>query len=514
VTPATSAALAASPIAVLLVLMLGLGWSTARAALAALAVTLVVALVAFDYGAGDLGRLPAVVGALAEACFAAFTIAWILLPALGIHQLQQRGGRHGPGPIDVLQRAIAQVSGEPAVVALLVAWFFALFLEGAAGFGTPVALAAPFLVSAGFRPVTAVSLALVGHAAGVSFGAVGTPLLAIASVSGLDPLALSRATAIYVALLGWMLPVAMMLRLGRAADPAAPPPPRRLGWALAAAALFIAPYLALAWLVGPELPSLGGGLLGGLAFALLWRRLAGAARPTGEDAVATRPLLVAAAPYLAIVALVLVTRLVPPVRDATDLALSFRLFDRFDGRIQLLRHPGTLLLASLVIGAAVQRVPPRDVVAALGAAARRLGPVVIALIAVLAVSRLMVHAGMIEALATAAAGAAGPLWPLVAPLVGVLGTFVTGSATASNLLFTDLQAAAAAETGVAVPRALGAQGFGAAAGNMMAPMNVVAGAATVGLVGRDGEVLRQTVAICLLYTLCGGLLTWLFHALG
>lgn len=139
---------------------------------------------------------------------------------------------------------------------------------------------------------------------------------------------------------------------------------------------------------------------------------------------------------------------------------------------------------------------------------------VVALVAVLAMSRLMVHGGMIEALAAAATRGAGPTWPLLAPLVGVLGTFVTGSATASNLLFTDFQSAAASQTGLSVTRALGAQGFGAAAGNMIAPMNVLAGAATVGLVGREGEILRRTIGLCLVYALAGGVLTWLLHAAG
>lgn len=515
---ASSAVLAALPIAVLLALLIGCGWSTARAAFVALAVALVVAVFAFDYGAGELGWLRTSAGVLAEAGFGALSIAWILWPALGIYHLQRGSGAHGD-PIQVLQRAIGRITREPAIVALLVAWFFALFLEGAAGFGTPVALAAPFLVSAGFQPVTALTLALFGHAAGVSFGAIGTPLFALSSVSGLDPLLLSRSTAIYVAILGWMLPVAMLRHLRRelrtaAGSDAADRPKARFGWAGIAAGLFVVPYFLVASSVGPELPSLSGGFAGGLAFALLWRHHARRAHGATAAPIDDRQLLEAAAPYLCIVVLVLLTRLIPQVRAVMAIPWTWTLFEQFRGTIQLLWHPGTLLLASLLIGAAMQRARPRAVAAALAESARRLAPVLIALIGVLALSRLMVHAGMIEALAVAAAQAAGPVWPLLTPLVGVLGTFVTGSATASNLLFTDFQAAAAEQTGVAVPRALGAQGFGAAAGNMIAPMNILAGAAAVGLAGREGEVLRRTLGVCLLYTCCGGLLTWLLHALG
>lgn len=120
---------------------------------------------------------------------------------------------------------------------------------------------------------------------------------------------------------------------------------------------------------------------------------------------------------------------------------------------------------------------------------------------------------MIEILAESAARLAGGAWPVLTPFAGVMGTFVTGSATSSNILFTDFQQATAMQTEVPVLRALGAQGFGAAAGNMIAPMNVLAGAATVGLVGREGEVLRRTLPVCLIYTLMGGALAWLLAGL-
>jgi lactate permease len=512
---------AASPIVVLLVLMLGLGWSTARASLVALAIAIAVALLAFPEGAVAIGWPLTLVGVAAEAAFSTFTILWILWPALAIHHLQSTPRAAGDPPVASLQRAIARVSAEPAILALLIAWFFALFVEGAAGFGTPIALAAPFLVSAGFTPASALVLALIGHVAAVSFGAIGTPLLASASIAQLDATALARSTAMYAAVLGWLLPTAMLVWIRRQARAAGEPDqPRRLGWGIVATACFIAPYLAIAWWVGPELPSLVGGLVGGVVFAILWQRAHPRERVAdvprediatdGTRQPKTEPsLAIAAAPYLAIIGLVMITRLVPPMRDAIAGAWTWQLYDRFDGRFQPLRHPGTLLIASLVVGAALQRRGGRAIVVALGVAARRLVLVAIALVAILAMSRLLVHAGMIRALAAAAAEAAGSVWPLLAPLVGVLGSFVTGSATASNLLFTELQVATAEQTGLPVLQAVGAQGFGAAAGNMIAPMNVLAGAATVGIVGQEGAILRRLVGVCLLYAACGGILTWL-----
>jgi lactate permease len=118
----------------------------------------------------------------------------------------------------------------------------------------------------------------------------------------------------------------------------------------------------------------------------------------------------------------------------------------------------------------------------------------VALLAMLVLSRTMVHAGMTDGLAVAAATVAGPVWPAVAPFVGALGTFVTGSATASNILFTNLQQETALNLGIDVVGVVGAQGFGAAVGNIVCPHNIVAAAATVGLVRAEGEVLRRTLA--------------------
>jgi len=136
---------------------------------------------------------------------------------------------------------------------------------------------------------------------------------------------------------------------------------------------------------------------------------------------------------------------------------------------------------------------------------RQLGTVVVALVAMVLVARTMSHAGMIDELATTAAGV-GPAWPLLAPAIGALGTFVTGSATASNILFTELQETTADAVDRPVLPLLGAQGFGAAVGNIVCPHNVVAAAATVGLAGREGEVLRRTLPVTLLYVALGGVL--------
>lgn len=487
---------AAAPILLILGLMLALQWSAARAGFVALALAAWLAHALFGFGASGLGPdvAQAYAGVAAEGSFLALTILWILWPALALHRLQQASGA-----IETLRGGLSRLTAQPALQVLLVGWLLALFFEGAAGFGTPVALAAPILVWLGMAPVHAVVLALLGHATGVSFGALGTPVLAQVALTSLDPVDIAWRTALLHALLGAVL-MAFFLRTLAAGGHT----PGK-GWAVLAAAGFLLPSLALAALVGPELATLGGALIGGALFVAALRLRSGSGQAPGL----TRAL----APYAVLVALIVVTRVVPLLAHALGaVAVEWRLFDRFEGRMQPLTHPGTLLMTALLLGAVLQRVPLPAVGEALVQAARQLVPVTAALLAMLVLSRLMLHAGLIGTLEQAAVQTVGGAWPWVAPAVGALGSFVTGSATASNVLFTTLQAQTATALALPVTSIVAAQGFGAAVGNIVCPHNIVAGAATVGLAGRESAILRRTLLPCLLYLSLGGAVVAAFVA--
>jgi lactate permease len=504
--------LAAIPILAILFLMLIPRWSAVRAGLVGMTLAFILAWWAFGYGITrypEIGPGRAASGALAEAVHSAATILWIIFPALCIHQMQLAGGA-----IDTLRLSIGRLAGDLRLTVILVAWFFALFLEGAAGFGTTIALTAPFLVGIGFRPVDAVTLALIGHSIGVSFGAVGTPIIAQVSITGLTPLELARATGFYHSVLAWVMAYLLMRAASRSMKSLAA---RRspLGWTLLAALLFLFPFTLIYYWVGPELPTLGGALIGGLGFVAVIR-LTGSGSPEAENSPGPAPRLGlprAGAPYLVVVGLILLTRL-PQAIQARLSGYSWRwtLWGHFEGDFGPLYHPGTILLLGFLLGGLVQGAKPAELRAAAGRAIRQLSSVSLALLAMLTLSRVLVHATMIETLALAASLTIGAAWPLLSPFVGVLGTFVTGSATASNILFTDFQQATAENLRMPVLPLIGAQGFGAAVGNIICPHNIIAGGATVGISGQEGAVLSKTLVACLLYALLGGalafLLTW------
>jgi lactate permease len=490
-----AALIATAPLALIVFLMAGLRWSAANAGLIGLVAAVVGAIGFFGFGTRihvEQGIAGALIGTGAEALFSAVGILWIILPALSLYELQ----RHS-GAIDTIRTGLMSLSSDKTLLAVVIAWFFALFMEGAAGFGTPVALAAPLLVGLGFTPVVAVALPLIGHVAGTAFGAIGTPILAQYDVSGISGDEIALPTALLHASLAPLLVLSIVF-IARTERFHA----KYAAWAIFAAACFLLPYLGLAAFTGPELPTVGGALAGGLIFAFVLRRKH--AQQIGT--LDAKSLAWAAMPYALLVGLILVTRLVPQIGDALrQVVLAWTLPGPFAGSIEPLFHPGTMVLAGFLFGGLLQGRALAELASAVAAAVRRLVPVAIALFAMLAIARLMVHAGMIDALA-ATATRTGWAWLLLAPSVGAIGAFITGSTTASNILLTDLQLAAAIGLGLPPLLLIAAQGFGAAAGNSVALHNIITGAATVGLQGHEGDILRKTGPICLACLVGGGIL--------
>ena len=491
------------PIIVLMLLMTVMRWSAAASGTLAAVTAAIVAVVAFQFG-----ETPAdLAGPILEAGFTAATILWIIFPALSIHEYQTRTG----GTL-VIGEWLSSISSDPAATALLLGWFFAMFLEGASGFGTPIAIVAPMLVALGIPAQRAVLVALLGHVVGVSFGAVGAPMVPLLEAGMFDERRLSLEILLLHACLGWTMTLFVVhyATMGESARMGRWPLLRSPRIAPIAAACFFGAAALIAALTGAELPTLGGALLGGALFAAWLRRGPAASDKVGPGAKA---IVMAGLPYVVLVLLILASRLIDPLRTALRADRIEWTYGTGFGDVMLpLYHPGTMLFVAFLVTAAMHRTPPRVVGASMVAAARRLPQVAIALLAVLTLARFMVHGGVIDALAVGATSLFGRLWPLAVPLVGALGSFVTGSGTASNIIFANFQVAAADAVRLPHGLALAGQSVGSAVGNIMAPHNIVAGTATVGLIGREGETLRRTVPVCLAYAVAAGVLILLLQA--
>jgi lactate permease len=436
------------------------------------------------------------------------------------------------------------------VQAIIVAWLFGSLIEGASGFGTPAAIAAPLLVAIGFPAMAAVLSALIIQSTPVSFGAVGTPIL-VGVNTGLSGQAIVERhidvpffpdylyeiafnVALMHTLIGFLIPLIMIGMLTRFFGAARSFREGLAAWpfALFAAAAFTLPYLAVAAWLGPEFPSLVGGLVGLMIVVPAAKRgflvpkqvfdfeARERWQPEWVSALQDLPdtvrigapvtLIQAWTPYLLVVVLLLITRAVDPVSEllrSSMLTLSWpNIFGTsVSTSSQPFYLPGFVLLVVSLLTYALHRMDREP--GAYARAWRQSGRTILSAGAALLFAVPMVqvfiqsgqaspYASMPLVLAEGVSLASGEFWPLFSPLIGALGAFVAGSNTISNMMFSLFQFATAESIGLdargaAVVVAL--QAVGGAAGNMICVHNVVAASATVGLIGREGDLIRKAL---------------------
>lgn len=552
------AGLALLPIAVVAVLLVALRWPAAWVMPISYAVAVLLALVCW--------QVPPVRTAAASlrGLLLAAELLYIVFGAiLLLNTLQESGA------LRTLRQGFTNISPDRRVQAIVVAWLFGSFIEGSAGFGTPAAVAVPLLVGLGFPPLAAVTCGMIIQSTPVSFGALGTPILLgvdrglaqqanvleYARQAGFDdasPAAWSdflRLIALRVAVLhavvGTLVPLWMVALLTRFFGPRRSLAEGLRVWrfALLAALAMTAPYLLVAWLLGPEFPSMLGGLAG-LALVIPAARR-GWFLPRGEvpwdfapqhqwppdwhgalgtpldtSAMSARPLGLWAAwcPYLLVALLLVATRLPHlPLRawlrsDVLTLGTASLLGTDVDARSQPLYSPGTIFVVVSLATFFLHRMSR----SAWAAAWRRSGRTMIRASAALVFTVPMVQvfiysdggmrhlASMPSVLAEAAAELTGAAWPLAAPVLGGFGAFVAGSNTVSNMMFALFQFTAGQRIGTDPVWIVALQAVGGAAGNTICVHNVVAASAAVGLLGREGAVIRKTLLVFAYYVLAAG----------
>ncbi len=481
--------------------------------------------------------VPWVAAAAVEAAVITVSILYIVFGALLLLAVMRRGGA-----ISSLQAALSRLTPDGRLQAVLVAWLLGSFLEGAGGFGTPAAITAPILLGLGFRPVPAVAAALVGDSAAVSFGAIGTPILigirqAVEGTRLWQPgleLEVGQRVALLDLGVGAFIPAVLVFVVvaGSGEGGGARRALSAVPFALCVGFAHMLAAAAVAWLVGPELPSLIGPAIAFVVALLLlktgvavprdtWRVGAGPQSPN-VDASTHPPLWRALLPYGLLALLLVTTRLrslgLGPRLASVEPALPDLFGTTVVARLQPLYSPGLFLVltavaALFILGGEAKRDPW----GAVGEAGRAAGKAAVALLAAVTLVRIFIHSGvnasgllaMPEVLAVSAAQGLGEVWPAVAPWLGALGSFIAGSATFSNMLFGGLQAQVADAAGFEPVHVLALQVMGAAAGNMVCVHNVVAACAVTGVLGQEGAILRRTalpMAVYVVLAMAVGLL--------
>lgn len=440
------------------------------------------------------------------------------------------------GAIDRIRAGFTDVTPDRRAQVMIIGWLFVAFLEGASGFGTPAAIAAPLLVALGFPPLAAIVLALIADSSPVAFGAIGTPVV-VGIQEGLPEAAtpefiaqVTAQTATIDLFVGSFIPFIMVMLLTKffGQEKSFKPALQVLPFALLAGFSFTVPAWFVAHLLGPEFPSIVGGLVG-LAIVVTaanrgwllpstpWR-LADDPVQESQGAVAnSMPIWKAWLPYVAVAVVLIITRLsefgIKGLLQAVELRFDNILGTDVSASLQPLYLPGFILFVVALATAALSRLPAKAVMISTQNTLKTLVPTFITLIAAVPLVRIFIESDVNAAdlqkmpyeLADVMAATFAGQWPLVAPFIGALGSFVSGSATFSTMMFADFQYNIAGQVGVDAATILALQLIGSGAGNMICVVNVVAACSVVGLNGKEGTVIRMAaIPMVILALLAGG----------
>ncbi|MFI0263441.1 L-lactate permease [Streptomyces sp. NPDC017056] len=509
---ALSALVAATPLVTVLVLLGAVRMRAHHAGLTGLAVALATACLGYGMPAGQ-----ALSGAAQGALFGLFPILWIVVNALWVYRMTVRT-RH----FDVLRRSFSGLSADPRVQALVIAFCFGALLEALAGFGAPVAISAVMLVALGFAPVKAAVVALVANTAPVAFGAMGTPVVTLAQVTGLPLDTVAAVVGRQTPLLALVVPLLLVFLVdGRRG--------LRETWApaLACGLAFAAVQFAAANYVSAQLADIGAALAGAAALVAVPSSRRPASEPvraavlTGArsedlDVRDSRADVVRAyAPYALIVTVFSLAQ-APPVKDLSAHAtrtVDWPFLDVAgpDGApvagnvftLPLLATGGTLVLLAGALSAAVLGVRAGTAVREWAATVRELRHAILTVTSVLALAYVMNLSGQAATIGHFVA-AAGAGLAFLSPVLGWFGVAVTGSDTSANALFGALQVTAARQSGLSPALLAAANSSGGVLGKMISPQNLAIACAAVGLAGREGDLLRKVLpwSLGLLLVMC------------
>ena len=496
-----SAVCAALPIFVMLLMLGVLRTAAWKAAVAGVVTAILVAGVVYEMP----WRL-VLSSTLHGAAFGLFPIAWVVFWAIALYRLTVDTGQ-----FDIIRRSIGALTQDRRLQALLIAFAFGAFIEGASGFGTPVAVASAMLAGLGFSPFHAAAICLIANTAPVAFGAIGTPIVTLAGVTNLPLGVLSSGVGRICAPIALFLPAYLMLVLGgrkalRAVWPAA----------LVAGLCFAATQFFVSNFIGPYLTDILASIaaITGLLLLLrVWRpadeRAADAALvDTGMPA---GTILRAWSPYILLVILVLLWGYAP-FKALLDKATVSFLWHGLDGQIQrlppavakagpypakfnlnLLSASGTAVFLAMLCAAVALRVPVGKVLATISRTARDLTMSMLTIAAVLALAYLMNYSGATATLGLAFA-ATGVAFPFFSAYLGWLGTFLTGSDTSTNALFGNLQVVTANNLGLSPALMAAANSSGGVMGKMISLQSISVAAAATGMPpSEEAKLFRFTV---------------------
>jgi lactate permease len=460
------------------------------------------------------------------AAFGLMPIGWIVLSAIFVYDITVHTGQ-----FEILKRTVAGLADDRRIQALLIAFGFGAFIEGAAGFGTPVAVCAAMLIGLGFRPLSAAGLSLIGNTAPVAFGALGTPILTLAQVTGLDVHHLSAMAGRQLPFFSLIIPFWIVSAMS--------------GWrrtlevwpaCLTAGLSFGVVQFAVSNYHGPWVVDIAGGIASILCLLLLLRFWRPRTRWRFEhedeapeprvERVTRRQAALAWMPWIVLSLMVFAWGL-PRVKDVLDRptvsrevpALHMNVSrappvvakvepEKAVFRFNWLSATGTSLFIAGIVSGLLLGVRPAELIMLFGRTIRRVSTSLLTIAAMLALGYTTRYAG-VDATMGLALASTGVLFPFFSPLLGWLGVALTGSDTSSNVLFGNLQRITAERLGISPILAAAANSSGGVMGKMIDAQSIVVAGVATGQHRKEGQILRYVFFHSIALAVLMGILVWL-----
>ena len=495
---------ASLPILAILVLMIGFKWSASKAGPIGFFVALIGALVVFK---ADFHLLA---NSNAKGFVMAFYVLYIVWGALLLYNVVDV-----TGGIESIGATFIEMTRNKILQLLMIGFAFVTFLQGVAGFGVPVAVGAPLLIGMGFDPVSAVAIALIGHAWAVTFGDMAASFASLQQATGLPAADLAPWCGFFIALAGIFCGMFAVhayggmksLRQGLV-------PTLAVSLSMSIALWFIAQW-------EPTLATFLSGIVGMLVTALLARAKVFNTEEAINASFSSTVLSNTPNPNPG----AKLVKFIPGVEDWLKglLVLKLKFGEYSTGlgwitpagsstSVGIFSHAGAFLVYASIVGVLIYRAKgvwkPGMLKTVLSKVVKGGVSSSIATTSMVLMAFMMVESGMTYTLAKGVANAFGSIYPIFIPLVGVLGAFMTGSNTNSNVMFGAFQVQIAKILGISTLISAAAQTAGGSIGSMLAPSKVIVGTSTVGLTGREGEVIGKTLKYCVTLALILGVIAW------
>ncbi|WP_303866779.1 L-lactate permease [Acetobacterium wieringae] len=448
--------------------------------------------------------LDSLTAALEGAAMAIWPIFLVIIAAVFTYNLVTH-----TGGMETIKKMMSSVSTDQRILVLILAWGFGGFLEAIAGFGTAVAIPASILAALGFNPVFAAIICLIANTTPTAFGAIGLPVSTLASVTGLNVNDLSFTIAIQLFVMIVIIPFILVSLTGKSVKAIK----GVFLITLMAGLSFGLPQIFVAKVLGAELPAIVGSVIC-MAVVITMAKVfyKDTAAKDGQK-IPLKTAVMAWLPFILVFAIIILcSSLFPAINGLLkQVSTTVQIYTGPHGKpmtFYWLATPGTLIIIATYLGGLIQGVKFGEISTILGKTVKQMFKSAITIMSIVALAKVMGYSGMIGVIAQILVLVTGDFYPLIAPLIGALGTFVTGSDTSANVLFGGLQVEAANAIGMSPYWLAAANTAGATAGKMISPQSIAVATAATGIIGSEGKILQATMKVCAVYVIVIGLVVY------